>query len=82
MLPAVIPSQSVCVKIVTSSAYSPATSQIVEKIINECFEKEFVAVVTGGRSENSALLEQKFDFVFSQEVNLLEKKFCATQQKT
>ena len=50
--------------IIKPSAYSPATSKIVEKIINECFEKEFVAVVTGGRSENSALLEQKFDFVF------------------
>ena len=50
--------------IIKPSAYSPATSKIVEKIINECFGKEFVAVVTGGRSENSALLEQKFDFVF------------------
>ena len=25
---------------------------------------EYVAVVTGGRAENAALLEQKFDFVF------------------
>ena len=32
--------------------------------LSECFEKKFVAVVKGGRSENSALLEQKFDFVF------------------
>lgn len=50
--------------IVKPSAYSPATSKIIEKIITECFASEYVAVVTGGRAENQALLEQKFDFVF------------------
>lgn len=50
--------------IVKPSAYSPATSKIIEKIIAECFPPEYVAVVTGGRSENAALLEQKFDFIF------------------
>ena len=46
------------------SAYSPATSALVKAIIEECFEPEFVAVVTGGRAENAALLEQKFDMIF------------------
>ena len=50
--------------IVKPSAYSPATSRIVEKIIKECFAPEYIAVVTGGRAENTALLDQKFDFVF------------------
>ena len=50
--------------IVKPSAYSPATSKIIEKIICECFAPEYVAIVTGGRAENTALLEQKFDFVF------------------
>ncbi|MBQ7346683.1 MAG: aldehyde dehydrogenase [Clostridia bacterium] len=50
--------------IVKPSAYSPATSKIVEKIISECFAPEYVAVVTGGRAQNAALLDQKFDFVF------------------
>jgi len=50
--------------IVKPSAYSPATSKIVEKIIKECFAPEYVAVVTGGRAENQALLDQKFDFIF------------------
>ena len=50
--------------IVKPSAYSPATSQIVETIIKECFPPKYVAVVTGGRAENTALLDQKFDFVF------------------
>ena len=50
--------------IVKPSAYSPATGKIIEKIITECFAPEYVAVVMGGRAENAALLEQKFDFVF------------------
>ena len=50
--------------IVKPSAYSPATSAVIEKLINECFDPQYVAVVTGGREENAALLEQKFDFVF------------------
>lgn len=50
--------------IIKPSAYSPATSKVVEKIIGECFDSEYVATVTGGRAENAALLDQKFDFIF------------------
>jgi len=50
--------------VVKPSAYSPATGKVVEKIIGACFPPEYVAVVTGGRRENAALLEEKFDFIF------------------
>lgn len=50
--------------IVKPGAYASATSRIIEKIISECFSPEYVSVVTGGRSENAALLDQKFDFIF------------------
>lgn len=50
--------------IVKPSAYSPATSAVIEKIITKCFPQEYVAVITGGRKENAKLLEKKFDFVF------------------
>ena len=50
--------------IVKPSAYSPATSAVLAKIIGECFAPEYVAIVTGGRAENAALLDQKFDLVF------------------
>lgn len=50
--------------IVKPSAYSPATSEVIEKIIKETFDEKYVAVVTGGRKENTHLLEQKFDMVF------------------
>lgn len=50
--------------IVKPSAYSPATSRVVEQIIADCFSPSYVAVVTGGRAENRALLDQKFDLIF------------------
>lgn len=46
------------------SAYSPHTSAMIEKIIRECFEEKYVAVVTGGRAENTCLLEQHFNYIF------------------
>ena len=46
------------------SAYSPATSRVIAQLIGECFPPEHVAVVTGGRAENTALLEKNFDLVF------------------
>ena len=62
------------------SAYSPATSKIIEKIIGECFSCEFVSVVTGGRKENAELLDKKFDLVFftgSQNVGKEVLRKCA-----
>lgn len=50
--------------IIKPSAYSPETGKIIEKIIRKCFSTDYIAVVLGGRAENAALLEQKFDFVF------------------
>lgn len=50
--------------IVKPSAYSPATSRVIGKLISDCFPPEYVAVVTGGRKENAELLNEKFDFVF------------------
>ena len=50
--------------VVKPSAYSPATSEVIRTILAECFPPEYVFVVTGGRAENQALLEQKFDKIF------------------
>jgi len=50
--------------VVKPSAYSPATGKVIEKMLTECFRPEYVAVVTGGRQKNAALLQQKFDMVF------------------
>ena len=50
--------------IVKPSAYAPATAAVLQQIVAECFPPEHVAVVTGGRAENQALLHQKFDMIF------------------
>ncbi len=50
--------------VVKPSAYSPNTSQIIDDILRECFDKAHVSVVTGGRAENTALLNQHFDYIF------------------
>ena len=50
--------------IVKPSAYAPATGRVMQEIIEECFSDEYVAIVTGGREENKALLNQRFDKIF------------------
>lgn len=50
--------------IVKPSAYSPKTSEIIETIIKECFSESYVSVVSGGRKENQALLQEHFDYIF------------------
>lgn len=46
------------------SAYSPNTTEMVKRIVEECFPPEYVAVVTGGRAENACLLKEHFDYIF------------------
>lgn len=50
--------------IVKPSAYSPATSAVIKQILTESFSPEYVTIVEGGRQENQALLEQRFDYIF------------------
>ncbi|MDO4492697.1 MAG: aldehyde dehydrogenase [Clostridia bacterium] len=50
--------------IVKPAAYSPATSKVIAEMLGEIFPEEYVAVVTGSREENNALLDQRFDLVF------------------
>ena len=50
--------------VVKPSAYSPATSAVIAQIAADCFDPAYVAVITGGRKENAALLEKKFEPVF------------------
>lgn len=50
--------------LIKPSAYSPATSAVIAKIVRECFDEGFVAVIEGGREANQALLKEKFDYIF------------------
>lgn len=50
--------------ILKPSAYSPNTSAVITTLIGRCFDEKYVAVVSGGRAENTALLKSHFDYIF------------------
>ena len=50
--------------ILKPSAYAPHTSQILSQLLKECYPPEYVTMITGGREENQALLNQRFDKIF------------------
>lgn len=50
--------------VIKPSAYSPATSRVIQELVEACFDPAYVAVVTGGRAENQALLEEEFQYIF------------------
>lgn len=50
--------------ILKPSAYAPNTSAILAELLEDAFPAQHVCVVEGGREENAALLEQKFDHIF------------------
>lgn len=53
-----------CTAIVKPSIYTISTSHAIAKILGDIYPPEYVAVVEGGRTENTALLEEKFDYIF------------------
>ena len=53
-----------CTAVIKPSAYAPEVSRVVAKIVGETFNERYIAVVEGGREENSALLEERFDHIF------------------
>ncbi|MBQ6685269.1 MAG: aldehyde dehydrogenase [Firmicutes bacterium] len=50
--------------VIKVSKDAPETAKVVKQLIESVFPRDYVAVVTGGRMENQALLEQKFDYIF------------------
>ena len=53
-----------CVAMLKPSPAAKETAKIVEKIIRECFDTNYVNVVQGGREVNALLLKEKYDFIF------------------
>lgn len=50
--------------ILKPSAYAPATSRAMADLIKDCFDPSYVAAVEGGREQNQALLQERFDYIF------------------
>jgi aldehyde dehydrogenase (NAD+) len=50
--------------IIKPSAYAPSTSTVIRRLLLEAFPEKYIAVVEGGREENTNLLNQRFDYIF------------------
>ncbi|MGI6713726.1 MAG: aldehyde dehydrogenase [Bacilli bacterium] len=50
--------------VVKPGSYSKNVSELLAKMLGEIFPSEYVAVVLGGRKENTELLDQKFEYIF------------------
>ncbi|MFT4143158.1 MAG: aldehyde dehydrogenase [Mobilitalea sp.] len=50
--------------VVKPSNESLNTSVVIEKLLKQVFDQEYVAVIQGGREANQSLLSQKFDYIF------------------
>ena len=50
--------------ILKPSAYAPNTTDVLKDIIGNTFDEEYIACITGGRTENQQLLNLKFDYIF------------------
>ena len=53
-----------CCTVMKPSPYSQYTSEIMQTIIDETFDKEYITMIQGHRDVNQVLLAQKFDFIF------------------
>ena len=53
-----------CTAILKPSPYVPTVSKVLEQMIADTFESDYVAVVQGNRDVNTALLEQRYDIIF------------------
>jgi aldehyde dehydrogenase (NAD+) len=50
--------------ILKPSKYTPATSELLEKLIAETFDEEYIKVVQGQADITSELVKQKLDYIF------------------
>ena len=53
-----------CTAVLKPSPYTPNVAQVLERVVQSAFDEEYVAVVEGDRTVNTALLNQRYDIIF------------------
>ena len=53
-----------CTAVLKPSPYVPNVSKVTERMIQDTFSDEYVAVVQGNREVNTALLDERWDLIF------------------
>jgi aldehyde dehydrogenase (NAD+) len=64
LLPLIGAISSGCTAVVKPSAYAPAAGHAIAQVLRSIYAEEYIAVVEGGREQNTALLEERFDYIF------------------
>lgn len=53
-----------CTAVLKPSPYVPHVSRVLEELIADSFDSDYIAVVQGNREVNTVLLEQRYDTIF------------------
>lgn len=53
-----------CTAVLKPSPYVPHVAEVLERMITETFDSEYIAVVQGNRDVNTALLKERYDIIF------------------
>ncbi len=53
-----------CTAVLKPSPYVPNVSRVIEEMISETFDSQYIAVVQGNRDVNKALLDLRWDMIF------------------
>jgi len=53
-----------CCAVLKPSPHTPNVAKVMEELIKETFDRNYISIVQGGREINTMLLEQRFDSIF------------------
>lgn len=53
-----------CTAVLKPSPYVPTVATVLEKMIADTFDEEYIAVVQGNREVNAVLLDRRYDIIF------------------
>jgi aldehyde dehydrogenase (NAD+) len=53
-----------CTAVLKPSPYTPNVAKALERVVRSAFDEEYVAVVQGDRTVNTALLAERYDIIF------------------
>ncbi len=53
-----------CCAMLKPSPYTPTVAKVMEDLIHETFDENYISIIQGGREVNKTLLEQRFDIIF------------------
>ena len=70
-----------CTAVLKPSPYVPNVSSVIEDMIKETFDEQYIAVVQGNREVNAALFEQRWDMIFFTGSPALAKTVMAAAAK-